>query len=94
MERDFVEVIDWPVTSYLNLSKGWQRSYSPGDLHYYGQIPALNDCIYLYMYQSRYVALQDIDELIMPLSMDSWGELLPQLEMAYGSLKTMCSPPQ
>lgn len=50
VERDFVKVIDWPVTSYLNLSEGWQWSHSPGDMHYNGQLPALNDCIYLYMY--------------------------------------------
>ncbi|XP_053176262.1 uncharacterized protein LOC128359974 [Scomber japonicus] len=55
-----------------------------GDIQYYGQIPALTDCLYRYMYQSKYVSLQDIDELILPQSVDSWSDLLPQLEKKYG----------
>lgn len=65
-----VEVIPWTVSRFVNVSRGWQPEQSPGDLHYFGQIAALNDCLYRYMYQSRYVALQDIDELILPQSVN------------------------
>lgn len=61
-----VEVIPWSLSTYVNVSRGWLPEHGPGELHYFGQIPALNDCLYRYMYQSRYVALHDIDELILP----------------------------
>ncbi|XP_015257819.1 uncharacterized protein LOC119797367 [Cyprinodon tularosa] len=59
----------------------------PGDIHYFGQMPALSDCLYRYMYQSRYMAFQDPDELILPQSVDSWLKLLPVLEKRYGANK-------
>ncbi|XP_031719291.1 uncharacterized protein LOC116392214 [Anarrhichthys ocellatus] len=66
--KGLVEVIPWSLSRFLNVSRGWLPSHGPGDLHYFGQIPALNDCVYRYMYQSRYVALHDMDELILPQS--------------------------
>ncbi|CAK6981465.1 uncharacterized protein LOC128359973 [Scomber scombrus] len=83
-KKGLVEVIPWTISKHLKPSRGWQPARYPGDIQYYGQIPALNDCLYRYMYQSRYVSLQDIDELILPQSVDSWSDLLPQLEKKYG----------
>ncbi|XP_074496431.1 uncharacterized protein LOC141770616 [Sebastes fasciatus] len=85
--KGLVEVIPWSMSRFLKVSRHWRPSLGPGDLHYFGQIPALNDCIYRYMYQSRYVALHDIDELILPQSINSWSELLPLLERNYGADK-------
>ncbi|XP_028275145.1 uncharacterized protein LOC114444619 [Parambassis ranga] len=82
--KGLVEVIPWSLSRYLNVSRSFVPSLGPGDLHYFGQIAALNDCLYRYMYRSRYVALQDMDELILPQSVSSWSELLPQLEQKYG----------
>ncbi|KAL1256410.1 hypothetical protein QQF64_011955 [Cirrhinus molitorella] len=84
-KRGFVEIIPWTIKKHINVSHGWQNYKSPGQLHYYGQIPALNDCVYRYMYQSRYLALQDLDELILPSKVKTWTELLPELENMYGS---------
>ncbi|XP_026225108.1 uncharacterized protein LOC113168266 isoform X2 [Anabas testudineus] len=84
IKKGLVEVIPWSWSKYLKVSQGFMPFKDPGDLHYYGQIPALNDCVYRYMYQSRYVALHDIDELILPQSVSSWLELLPILEKKYG----------
>ncbi|XP_066541834.1 uncharacterized protein si:zfos-464b6.2 [Hoplias malabaricus] len=83
VKQGFVDIIPWTVTSYITVSRGWQKHISPGELHYFGQIAALNDCVYRYMYQSRYVALHDMDELILPLKEDNWTELLPRLEKIY-----------
>uniref|UniRef100_A0A3B3TNN4 Glycosyltransferase family 92 protein n=1 Tax=Poecilia latipinna TaxID=48699 RepID=A0A3B3TNN4_9TELE len=66
--KGLVEVIPWSLSKYLNVSRRARPSQSPGDLHYFGQIPALNDCLYRSMYRSRYVALHDLDELILPQS--------------------------
>ncbi|XP_044058296.1 uncharacterized protein LOC122878874 isoform X2 [Siniperca chuatsi] len=68
--KGLVEVIPWSMSRFLRVSDGWKPNLNPGDIHYYGQIPALNDCIYRYMYQSRYVALHDTDELILPQSVN------------------------
>ncbi|XP_051725600.1 uncharacterized protein si:zfos-464b6.2 isoform X10 [Ctenopharyngodon idella] len=85
VKRGFVEIIPWTIKKHINVSSGWRKDLSSGQLHYYGQIPALNDCIYRYMYQSHYVALHDIDELILPLKVKTWTELLPELERIYGT---------
>ncbi|XDV29755.1 hypothetical protein PO909_032798 [Leuciscus waleckii] len=80
VKRGFVEIIPWTIKKHINVSSGWKKALSPGQLHYYGQIPALNDCVYRYMYQSRYVALHDMDELILPLKVKNWMDLLPELD--------------
>lgn len=72
----FVEIIPWPITSFINVSKGWHFPEHPGDLHYFGQTAALNDCIYRNMYKSKYIALNDIDELIVPVIHKDWQEML------------------
>ncbi|XP_047678144.1 uncharacterized protein LOC113633961 isoform X2 [Tachysurus fulvidraco] len=84
VRKNFVELIPWSVSSYITVSRGWQKWKSPGELHYFGQIAALNDCLYRYMYKSHYVALQDMDEFILPLNLNNWAELLPELEREYG----------
>uniref|UniRef100_A0A667X3X2 Glycosyltransferase family 92 protein n=1 Tax=Myripristis murdjan TaxID=586833 RepID=A0A667X3X2_9TELE len=86
-DKGFIEVIPWSMSDHLNVSKSWRPEKAPGDLHYYGQIPALNDCVYRYMYQSRYVALHDVDELILPQSVDRWNDLMPLLEQKNGADK-------
>ncbi|XP_066436494.1 beta-1,4-galactosyltransferase galt-1-like [Eleutherodactylus coqui] len=75
----FVELIPWPITSFINVSKGWHYPDHPGDLHYFGQTAALNDCIYRNMYKSKYIALNDIDELIVPIIHKDWSEMLDYL---------------
>uniref|UniRef100_A0A3P9LHU0 Glycosyltransferase family 92 protein n=1 Tax=Oryzias latipes TaxID=8090 RepID=A0A3P9LHU0_ORYLA len=82
--KGFVELIPWSLSKFINVSYGWLPEHGPGQIHYVGQIPALNDCLYRYMYKSRYVALNDMDELILPQTVNSWLELLPLLEKKYG----------
>ncbi|KAL2078333.1 hypothetical protein ACEWY4_026107 [Coilia grayii] len=75
-----LEVVPWPIDKFLKPSHGWLTKLSPGDLHYYGQITALNECIHRYMYQSRYLLLNDIDEIIMPYKHKSLGDLMDTLQ--------------
>lgn len=86
VKLDFVELIHWKIASYITVSRGWQKSTSSGQLHYFGQLATLNDCLYRYMYQSRYIALQDLDELILPLNFRNWNELLPEVEKVYNQI--------
>ncbi|XP_017557017.1 uncharacterized protein LOC108429569 isoform X2 [Pygocentrus nattereri] len=83
VRQGFVDIIPWTVSSYIKVARGWKKSDSPGELEFFGQIVALNDCVYRYMYESQYVALQDLDELILPLKEDNWTRLIPQLEKIY-----------
>ncbi|KAM8934327.1 glycosyltransferase family 92 protein C33H5.2-like [Pelodytes ibericus] len=77
--RNFLDLISWPITSFLNVSSGWHYPEHPGDLHYYGQTAALNDCIYRHMYTSKYIALNDIDEIILPVNLTDWSEMMERL---------------
>ncbi|XP_030063387.1 uncharacterized protein LOC115472971 [Microcaecilia unicolor] len=76
---DVIEIIPWPITSYLNVSSGWHFPEHPGELHYYGQTATLNDCIYRNMYRTRYVCLNDIDEVIIPVTHQSWHDMMDSL---------------
>ncbi|XP_063288968.1 uncharacterized protein LOC134573263 [Pelobates fuscus] len=80
IKQNFLELIPWPITTYINVSSGWHYPEHPGDLHYYGQTAALNDCIYRNMYRSKYIALNDIDELILPARHKNWNELVDYLQ--------------
>ncbi|KAK6480921.1 glycosyltransferase family 92 protein F13G3.3-like, partial [Huso huso] len=82
IKEGIVEVIPWQITSFIDVSYSWKPK-AGGDLHYNGQIAALNDCVYRNMYTSRYVALTDLDEVIIPRKHSNWGELMKFLEKQY-----------
>ncbi|XP_063068014.1 uncharacterized protein LOC134459593 [Engraulis encrasicolus] len=75
-----LEVVPWPIDKFLKPSHGWNSKRSPGDLQYYGQLVTLNECIYRHMYQSQYLLLNDIDEIIMPYKHASLGDLMDTLQ--------------
>ena len=39
-----------------------------------------NDCLYRNMYQYEYIALLDIDEVIMPIAEDNWADLMKNVK--------------
>ncbi|XP_022049698.1 uncharacterized protein LOC110951085 [Acanthochromis polyacanthus] len=79
-QEGFLEVISWPIDKYLNPSSGWLFSQSGGDVHYFGQLTTLNECIYRSMERSRYVLLNDIDEIIMPYQHNNLMSLMNTLQ--------------
>ncbi|XP_028996055.1 uncharacterized protein LOC114849126 isoform X2 [Betta splendens] len=79
-QEGFVEMVPWPIDKHLNPSHGWQHLKHEGDLHYFGQLTTLNECIYRSMERSRYVLLNDIDEIIMPYQHDSLTSLMDTLQ--------------
>ncbi|CAL1548065.1 unnamed protein product, partial [Lymnaea stagnalis] len=50
------------------------------DIWYYGQNLAINDCVYRNRFVSRFVVIQDTDELIVPTRHSSWGEVINVIE--------------
>ncbi|XP_075881533.1 glycosyltransferase family 92 protein F13G3.3-like [Nelusetta ayraudi] len=79
IEDDFVEMVPWPINKHLVPSHGWLHSESGGDVHYFGQQTTLNECIYRSMERSRYVLLNDIDEIIMPYQHEDLMSLMDML---------------
>ncbi|XP_036381853.1 glycosyltransferase family 92 protein [Megalops cyprinoides] len=80
MKEGILEVVPWPINRFLNPSSGWNFQQHKGDLHYYGQLTTLNECIYRNMYKSRYVLLNDIDEIIAPYQHANLPLLLESLQ--------------
>ncbi|KAI7797672.1 hypothetical protein IRJ41_019556, partial [Triplophysa rosa] len=80
-EREgIVEIVPWPIDTFLNPSPGWNFKEHKGDIHYYGQLTTLNECIYRHMYQSKYVLLNDIDEIIVPYKYANLPSLMKNLQ--------------
>ncbi|XP_061106084.1 uncharacterized protein LOC133133849 isoform X2 [Conger conger] len=79
-EEGMLEIVQWPIDQFLNPSKGWNFKEHGGDMQYYGQLTTLNECIYRNMYRSRYVLLNDIDEIIMPYQHANLHLLLEDLQ--------------
>ncbi|KAM3912070.1 beta-1,4-galactosyltransferase galt-1-like [Leptodactylus fuscus] len=78
--RGILEVVDWPIHHYLRAAKAWHYSMEPKEIGYYGQLATLNDCIYRNMYRSKFVLLNDIDEIILPFSHKSWDTMIESLQ--------------
>ncbi|KAM4723435.1 beta-1,4-galactosyltransferase galt-1-like [Anableps anableps] len=79
-QEGFVKVVPWPIDKHMNPSRGWLFSEHGGDIHYFGQLTTLNECIYRSMEHSRYVLLNDIDEIIMPYKQDNLNSLMDGLQ--------------
>ncbi|XP_062400148.1 uncharacterized protein LOC134089720 [Sardina pilchardus] len=76
-----LEVVPWPIDKFLMPSAGWKHVRHPGDIHYYGQLTTLNECMYRYMYQSKYLLLHDLDEIIMPYKHANLNKLMDSLQL-------------
>uniref|UniRef100_A0A8C7X397 Glycosyltransferase family 92 protein n=1 Tax=Oryzias sinensis TaxID=183150 RepID=A0A8C7X397_9TELE len=85
-QEGFVEMVPWPIDRFLNPSSGWLFSEHGGDLHYFGQIVTLNECVYRSMERSHYVLLNDIDEIIMPYKHDNLISLMNMLEPQHSNV--------
>ncbi|XP_034015565.1 uncharacterized protein LOC117500888 isoform X2 [Thalassophryne amazonica] len=82
-QEGFLEVVTWPIDQHLNPSRGWLYTKHGGDLHYYGQLTTLNECVYRSMDRSRYVLLNDIDEIIMPYQHNNLMALMDMLQQQH-----------
>ena len=71
-KRGIVEVLPWNMPLSVK---------DPEEIHYYGQLAALNDCLYRDRHKTKYIAFIDIDEFIIPKRDDdyTWSEMLKHL---------------
>ncbi|XP_075041996.1 beta-1,4-galactosyltransferase galt-1-like [Mixophyes fleayi] len=75
-----LEVIPWPIQRYLRPDHAWLYSANGKDIGYYGQLATLNDCIYRNMYRTKFVVLNDIDEIILPFKHQTWDSMVESLQ--------------
>ena len=73
-QQGTVDVIPWKLPHRI-------------DAHYHAQLASLNDCLYRYMYRSKYIAFLDLDEILVPRAYNSWNKLMSTLEQIPYSAK-------
>lgn len=74
-EEGIVNVIPWKLPV---VTDDWRTKVEP-QIHYFGQLAALNDCLMRNRFQSQFVTFTDLDEVIVPRRHDSWGEMAAEL---------------
>ena len=57
----------------------WKVPHDQG-IPYQNQITMLNECLYRYMFRTKYIAFIDLDERIIPKQDYTWTELIYRLE--------------
>ena len=74
VRQGVVDVIPWKVPVAVNT---WPRDPDiEPQIHYFGQVVALNDCLYRYMFTSAYIVFTDLDEFIVPRAERTWPEMM------------------
>ena len=58
----------------------WTLPIDVVDIHYHAQVMMMNDCLYRYMFRSKYIAFIDTDEMIIPREDYTWTGLVLRLE--------------
>ncbi|XP_073468311.1 beta-1,4-galactosyltransferase galt-1-like [Aquarana catesbeiana] len=84
IDEGTLEVVPWPIDRHLQTSKMWK--YTPGltaEIGYFGQVTTLNDCLYRNMYKSKFVLLNDYDEIILPIIDQDWSSLMESLQKQF-----------
>ncbi|BFZ19504.1 hypothetical protein BsWGS_22543 [Bradybaena similaris] len=77
-EDGLVTVLPWPVPTQ--------------QVHYYGQMAALNDCNYRNRNTSRFVVVVDTDEFIIPRNNSSWMQLIDSISPQERDVSTFMHP--
>lgn len=77
-----VELVPWNLPMNVDT---WPKKNIPVEIHYFGQLGALNDCLYRNRYKSPYVVFQDLDEFIIPRKVSNWTTLFSTLPKNKGS---------
>lgn len=57
----------------------WQLPVDRNSIWYYGQLLAINDCLYRSMHAFKYVAFNDLDEFIVPHKYDNWSQMISNM---------------
>ena len=50
------------------------------ELHYYGELLVMHDCLYRNMYAAKYLVFVDMDELILPIQHNNWTSMMKEID--------------
>lgn len=78
-----VELVPWNLPLTV---ESRQVNVDP-DIHYFGQLAALQDCLYRNKRESEYIVNEDLDEFIIPKfdNMTTWSDMLQTLPLTRGT---------
>lgn len=81
-KRGVVEIFQWNLPISVPNVRG---DKIPSEIHYFGQVVALNDCLYRNKKFSKFVVNVDLDEFIIPHSdkIQTWHDLVSNNKTAY-----------
>jgi Glycosyltransferase family 92 len=69
-----VEVVPWRVPVAVDI---WPPDpKEEPEIHYFAQLASLNDCLYRTMFRTRFTVFCDLDEIIVPRSVNTWMAML------------------
>lgn len=75
-----VDIINWPLASTLN-AHGVKNKYGRVfDIHYGGQLAALQDCVYRNMALHEHAVFTDMDEVLFPHKHGNWLAMIADLQ--------------
>lgn len=58
----------------------WKKLEKWNLLHYFGQSLIMHDCLYRNMHRVKYLAIADLDELLLPMKHSNWSDLFDSLD--------------
>ena len=54
----------------------WKKFEMWSPLHYYGQLLLISDCSFRSMHEVKFLVINDLDEIILPVKHDNWEDML------------------
>ena len=85
IDEDILEYL-WEHYPGVVRTIGWKRFKKWNPLHYFGQLMLMSDCLYQVMYEVENLAMMDIDEMIVPVKHNNWGEMINSFKVQPGTM--------
>ena len=70
----YVDVLPWKIPANTN---AW----------YFAQVASITDCLYRYMYRSRFITFMDLDEVLVPKMHGSLSDLIKFIKFPFNNTK-------
>lgn len=82
-KRGLAEVVDWKLPLNLVTNDKYVRS----DIHYYGQVVELQECLFRNKHESEFVVNLDLDEFIIPRgqNVNTWWDMMQTMSRTAGA---------
>ena len=84
-QEDKLTVLQWKMP--IETTQG-----PTNEIHYFGQVVAINDCMYRARLNSRFVVFLDLDEVIVPMQHTNWLDLMSKLSNGQPDTQTFIFP--